>query len=101
MGQAHRAARLDKSEKSLKILVSTEAQLVKSECPPTRIKVAFLMQSRLQQREMSSPLDIHFGIAEVLVSFWTVGALPLCPNAVHPQCLTFSVDPLAANSLKR
>jgi hypothetical protein len=27
------------------------------------------MQSRLQQRQMSSPLDIHFGIAEVLVSF--------------------------------
>ena len=51
------------------------------------------MQSRLQQREMSSPLDIHFGIAEVLVSFWTVGALPLCPDAVHPQRLTFSVDP--------
>ncbi|MDP7998119.1 MAG: hypothetical protein RAK19_00460 [Synechococcus sp. SP1 MAG] len=50
---------------------------------------------------MSSPLDIHFGIAEVLVSFLTVGALPLCPNAVHPQRLTFSVDPLAANSPKR
>jgi hypothetical protein len=59
-----------------------------------------LMQSRLQQRQMSSPLDIHFGIAEVLVSFLTVGALPLCPNAVHPQRLTFSVDPLAANSPK-
>ena len=56
------------------------------------------MQPRLHHREMSSPLDIHFGIAEVLVSFLTVGALPLCPNAVHPQRLTFSVDPLAAFS---
>ena len=59
------------------------------------------MQSRLQKREMSSPLDIHCGIAEVLVSFWTVGALPLCPDAVHPQRLTFSVDPRAGHSLKR
>ncbi len=66
-----------------------------------RIKVAFLMQSQLQQRQMSSPLDVHFGIAEVLVSFWTVGALPLCPDAVHPQRLTFSVDPLAAKQPKR
>jgi hypothetical protein len=63
--QLQRADRLDKYEKSLKISLSIEAPLVKSECPPTLIKVAFLMQSRLQQREMSSPLDIHSGIAEV------------------------------------
>ncbi|MDB4651126.1 hypothetical protein OAE26_00915 [Synechococcus sp. AH-551-E05] len=69
LDQTHRGDRLDKYEKSLKIWLSTQAQLVKSECPPTRIKVAFSMQSQLQQRQMSSPLDVHFGIAEVLVSF--------------------------------
>ena len=60
---------LEKSGKSLKIDLSTEAMFVKSRRPPTLVSVAFLMRPKLQQRLKRSLLGAESGIALVLVFF--------------------------------
>ena len=60
---------LEKSWKSLKIFLTTEAQLVKGLLPPVSRGVAFLRQPKLQQRLKHLLLDVTTASIRVLVIF--------------------------------